>query len=217
MANRSTKNEIMNYYKRNLPHWQPHEAEYFVTFRLAGSIPKEAVIKIKSKQKELEQGEKQIENLSQKISRKIFQKYERLLEDNNQGPFWLRQSELAALVCEAIEFRDGNQYELYAYCIMPNHVHIVFKLLNSDLETEFPVTKILGSLKRFTAREANKVLKRKGQFWQHESFDRVIRNQEELESTIKYVLNNPVKANLVNEWQDWPYSFYKSEFKADLL
>lgn len=53
--------------------------------------------------------------------------------------------------------------------------------------------------------------------WQHESFDRVIRDAEELESTIRYVLNNPVKAGLVDEWQDWPFSYCKSKFKTEFM
>lgn len=100
---------------------------------------------------------------------------------------------------------------------MPNHVHLVFKHIKAVGQTDYPVTKILSSLKRYTARQANKVLNRKGQFWQHESFDRVIRNREELESIIRYVLNNPVKANLVKEWQDWQHSFCKPEFKNDFM
>nr|WP_255233344.1 transposase [Aliifodinibius salipaludis] len=116
-----------------------------------------------------------------------------------------------------MEYRDSKKYDLYAYCIMPNHVHLVFKLLKTEDEIDNPVTEILRSLKRFTAREAKKALGREGQFWQHESFDRVIRDKGELESTIRYVLQNPVKANLVDTWTDWPYSFCKSEFKSDFV
>lgn len=79
------------------------------------------------------------------------------------------------------------------------------------------LTKTLKSLKSFTALKANKILNRKGSFWQAESFDRVIRNADELESTIKYVLNNPVKANLIKQWQNWTYSYCKPEFKNDFI
>jgi REP element-mobilizing transposase RayT len=94
---------------------------------------------------------------------------------------------------------------------MPNHVHLVFKQLkkNEDYENNLAVTGMLKNLKWFTALKSNQALKRSGTFWQEESFDRVIRDQKELEATIKYVLNNPVKAGLVDQWQDWPYSFCK--------
>jgi len=101
---------------------------------------------------------------------------------------------------------------------MPNQVHLVFKLLSDEGNSKhILVSKLLQSLKRYTARKANQVLDPKGQFWQHESYDRVIRNQDELESTIRYVLNNPVKADLVSHWQEWPYTFCKTRFKNDFL
>jgi hypothetical protein len=169
----------MNFYQRNLPHWQPFEAEYFVTFRLAGSIPQKVVSRIKNKLRNLAgKSEADTEKLSSRINRLTFQKYERYLEGNNPGPYWLRKSSIAKLLCEAIEYRNGKKYDLYSYCVMPNHVHLVFKLFPAPNNTKYPVTKIIGSLKQYTAREANKLLQRKGQFWQHESFDRVIRDNE---------------------------------------
>lgn len=108
----------MNFYRRNLPHWQPPEAQYFITFRLAGSLPKEATHKIKSQYKEIEQKYSNIsQNLSQKINRRIFQKYESLLENNNSGPFWLRKPKVAKLVCNAIEYRDSKKYNLYLFLL----------------------------------------------------------------------------------------------------
>lgn len=121
------------------------------------------------------------------------------MDHNETGPTWLRQQEIAEIVKEAIHYRDGNEFDLYAYTIMPNHVHLVFKhLMDSRTSKDtYPVTEILRKLKRYTARECNKLLQRTGSFWQAESFDRVIRNTRELESTIAYTLNNPVKARLV--------------------
>lgn len=89
-----------------------------------------------------------------------------------------------------------------------------FKLLDQPDNTkeEYPVTKILHSIKSYTALECNKLLDRKGTFWQSESYDRVIRSSDELENTIRYVLNNPVKAGLVEEWTNWPHSYCKPEF-----
>ena len=65
------------------------------------------------------------------------------------------------------------------------------------------------SLKRYTARQCNDILGREGQFWQHESYDHVIRNQAEWERIIKYVLDNPVKAGLVEKWDDWPWTYLR--------
>ncbi|HCA80801.1 MAG TPA: hypothetical protein DEP53_13820 [Bacteroidetes bacterium] len=65
----------------------------------------------------------------------------------------------------------------------------------------------MQSLKRHTAREANKILGRRGAFWQDESYDHVIRNSEELERIVLYVLHNPVKAGFVKNWRDWKWSY----------
>lgn len=167
----------MNYYRRNLPHWQPEGADYFITFRLAGSLPKQAVIDLRRRK---EQWEKMLEkqepdsrtpgcqprrqqDLQDRIQQKIFQTYEQHLDTGKAGPHWLKQPDIGRIVEEA---EKGKA----------------------------PVTKILMSLKRYTACECKKILNRTGAFWQPESYDHLIRNQDELERIIAYSLNNPVKA-----------------------
>ena len=86
---------------------------------------------------------------------------------------------------------------------MPNHVHLVFHLK----ENSRSVDKIMHSIKRYSARESNKILQREGSFWQSESYDHIVRDEDELERIIKYVLMNPVKAKLVEKWEDWEYSY----------
>ena len=85
---------------------------------------------------------------------------------------------------------------------MPNHVHVVVELP----EGAPPLAKTLQLLKGYSSRQANQLLGRSGSFWQAESYDHVVRPGE-LERIIRYVLENPVKAGLVNDWQKWPYSF----------
>ena len=65
-------------------------------------------------------------------------------------------------------------------------------------------------LKGRSARECNKVLARSGSFWEHESFDRVIRSGK-FDKTVRYVLNNPVKAGLVEDWENWRWNYCRSE------
>ena len=230
----------MNFYKRNLPHWQPSGSEYFITFRLAGSLPAEVVAKIKNdraqRSRELRKatsssgslpekqgihdmvraGSDRLSDLQEKIERETFLKYEDLLDKADAGPVWLKQPEVADIVQEAIHHRDQKEYDLYAYCIMLNHVHLVFRLLKQNQvlseSNEYLVTEALKSLKWFTALKCNQQLQRSGAFWQAESYDRVIRDAKELENTIAYTLNNPVKAGFVEKWEDWPYSYCKPEF-----
>ena len=110
-----------------------------------------------------------------------------------------------------------------AYCIMPNHVHVVFAVRRDSSRlneagvcsraearrTVTTVTDILRLIKGSTARACNAALRRTGPFWQHESYDHVVRNGEELEHTIWYVLNNPVKARLVDSWEQWQWTYCK--------
>jgi len=208
----------MNYYKRKLPHWQPEGAEYFITMRLHGSLPQTAIGKLRTLRKQLNKkssvnvNANKTEKLERYIQRKIFKKYEDQLDNAAAGPTWLRKKEVANLIEESIHYRNGKFYDLYAYCIMPNHLHIAYKHLIQKEGKKNPVTDIMRNFKRYTARECNRLLNRTGSFWQAESYDRVIRDWEELEKTIIYILNNPVKTGLVKSWENWPYSYCKPEF-----
>ena len=94
-----------------------------------------------------------------------------------------------------------------AYCLMSNHVHLVVQLPEA---AGFSAARMMQRLKGRTALAANKLLGRPGQtFWQHESYDHVVRDAREEERVIAYVLNNPVKVSLVEEWQQWPYSYVR--------
>jgi REP element-mobilizing transposase RayT len=216
----------MSFYRRNLPHWQPEGATYFITFRLAGSLPKEAIDKLKQEQKLLLKKVKQssrssdsLSELRERVHKSIFTKYDHLLDTEKAGPTWLSNKSVAEIVKEAIHHRDQKKYDLYAYCIMPNHIHLICKLPDSkDMkpaeENVYPLTNILKSLKWYTALEANKLLNRTGNaFWQAESFDHVIRDAEELQRIIYYTLNNPVKARMVKSWNEWKDSYCKKEFR----
>jgi putative transposase len=116
------------------------------------------------------------------------------------------------MLADSLMHRDNMVYELDAFCIMLNHVHMVFKPLENTDGINNSLSTIMHSLKRYTARQANLLLGQSGSFWQHESYDHVIRDESELEQIIKYVLYNPVKAGLVNDWSQWRWSYCKYEF-----
>ena len=169
------------------------------------------------------------------VHRRWFKKFEDALDGAKTGTLWLKEENVAKIVDGALSERDGQVYRLDAYCIMPNHVHAVFApFLTEDLAQElaerairrkkaarkdsriadekeekvqFVLASIMQSLKGWTAHQCNLAMGRKGQFWQHESFDHVVRNQTELNRTINYVINNPVKAGLVENWKEWKWSY----------
>lgn len=191
-----------------MPHIQIAGATYFITFRLANSLPIEALDKLaedKQKINKLPESQKEFAH------RAWFAKYDDYLDQALHGSLYLKNEQVADMVAESIRFRDEKVYDLIAYCIMPNHVHLVCTPLEKMEGTYFGLTEILHSLKRRTAREANKVLRRHGTFWQDESYDHFIREDAELEKVVKYVLYNPVKANLVQEQRNWKWNYCKFE------
>jgi putative transposase len=80
-------------------------------------------------------------------------------------------------------------------------------LFSSNKGKEYPVSQTMKYIKGATAREANLLLKKQGTFWQKESYDHYVRNDRELDNIINYILNNPVKAGLIEDWTQWPWTF----------
>jgi len=145
--------------------------------------------------------------------RSYFEKFEELLDGHTHGPLWLAIPAVAQIVFDAIRYRDGREYRLYSACVMPNHVHLLIHVTQNNIPGR-PLFRILQSLKRYTAREANNILARSGPFWQNESYDHVVRNEEELSQLFWYVVFNPVKAGLVGDWKEWRWTYADPEFKA---
>ena len=106
--------------------------------------------------------------------------------DCGRGECWLRRNDIASVVADAFKYFQGERYRLFAWCIMPNHVHVILQPL-----AEWQLSKIIHSWKSFTAKSANKLLKRSGSFWQSEYYDHLIRDREDFDRCIYYVWNNP--------------------------
>lgn len=130
----------------------------------------------------------------------MYQRAEKYL-DAGYGGCWLRNPAIARLVEAALLNFDGQRYRLLAWCVMPNHVHVMMETLEG-----FPLADVLHSWKSFTAKQANKILNRRGEFWQREYFDRYIRHAEHFAQAIAYIEENPVKAGLVRIKTEWPWS-----------
>jgi putative transposase len=235
--------EYKQFSRRTLPHIHSPGATLFVTFRLHGSIPKVVLRQWEHERSDLlktisvlcdsDINEAIDLALSERVrvfNRQWFAKYEEVLHAASSGPNWLKDAQIAQVVANAFHHLDEQAYGLHAYSIMSNHAHVAFTpLLNErtvhkkpdSARTEFVSTDptlsaIMKSLKGFTAREANKLIGRKGTFWQAESYDREIRDEAEFWRTIRYILNNPVKAGLVRDWRDYPFSWLTPSLKAIL-
>lgn len=198
------------FYKRNLPHYYRPCACYFIAFRLAGSLPIKKVSKLKEEyefsKQIIRRNSKNKKELEQKLSdswKRYFEKIDKLLQEYKKSPKYLEKREIASLVSSALKFYDKKEYDLLCYCIMLNHVHVVFTLK----ENARVLSKIMKSIKGYSARESNKILGRRGTFWQDESYDHIVRDEKELERIVYYVLNNPVKAGLVDDCEKWEWNY----------
>ena len=206
------------FYRRKLPHIEKPGASYFITFRLEGSIPFAALDKIKKAYKtDISEYDKisdlYLRNKLKYVRRKKFMvDYDLLLDGICCGPMYLAKPEIREIVEEQIHRFDGKLYDLESYSIMSNHVHILFDsyLESKDLQIKpdaftgcLSVAKIMKRIKGASARYCNKKLGRDGTFWAAESFDMYIRNEEMYWNVKNYILNNPLKAGIVEEWSDF--------------
>ncbi|MGH9722500.1 MAG: transposase [Bryobacteraceae bacterium] len=134
-------------------------------------------------------------------SGKAFVWIDRYLDTTRVGPRYLIQEPIAQLVLASL-FRgvELGHYNLRRYVIMANHVHVL-------LFPRVAPSRLLGSLKGATAREANRILGSTGKpFWQAESYDHWVRDEVELNRIVAYIENNPVKAGLVQRGEDYRWS-----------
>ena len=111
---------------------------------------------------------------------------------------------LASLVVGALRHFDGKRYWLYDYTVMPDHVHAILKVVEREGKSE-RLWNITHSLKSWLAHRINETLGRNGQVWQHESYDHLIRNQEDYEEKAAYILDNPIRRGLITDSTQWPW------------
>ena len=202
------------FYRRHLPHYQPLGATLFVTFRLAGSISTEVMQSLRAASEQIDArlaliaDDKERARQAYQEQLILFEKWDKTLDLAGHGPTWLRDEEIATLIMDSLHYRHKKVYTLETFTVMSNHVHVLFTPLPRGENDEYhALSAIMHSLKRHTALNANRILGREGAFWQSESYDHVVRDQDDLQRIVHYIMHNPVKAGLVKEWEDWPWSY----------
>jgi REP element-mobilizing transposase RayT len=168
-----------------------------VNFRLADSLPKVVIAKMKAELSSKPESEREVE------LRRQSEKY----LDAGHGKCWLREPAVARIVQDTLLHFDKERYRLLAWCIMPNHVHALI-----ETSERYPLATVIHSWKSFTAHEVNKNLNIHGEFWQREYMDRYVRNTEHCDKVIAYIEENPVKARLARVKTDWLWS--SAKFRA---
>lgn len=211
-------------YRINLPHFQQPGQAYFVTWSLKGAVPRKAIrdysnrlsiLKFQiqdAKNKQI--SPEKIEEITKEyylIRRKYIKAYDDILDEQTDNIVDLSKTENTNIVIDALWFFNNKKIHNYAFCVMPNHVHWFFETFKKD-EAGNPVylQDIMQSIKRFTANKINKIENRSGSLWQKESFDTTIRNEKHLYNAIEYTINNPVKAKLVKNPEDWHGTWWEN-------
>jgi DNA polymerase III alpha subunit/REP element-mobilizing transposase RayT len=181
-----------------LPHWNRDGAAYAVTFRLADSVPDSVAEGWRREREDIvSRAAQQQRQLTHHERTELHQLYSARIEsylDAGHGECVLKEPRAADLVQEALKHFNGERYHLQAWAVMPNHVHAVIEPLG-----EYELKDILHSWKSYTAKEINKALGRKGQLWLDEYYDHLIRDEEDFNNQVNYVVGNPAKAGL-REW-----------------
>src|SRR5260370_10796040 len=195
----------MSFYRRNLPHWHPEGKSIFITWRLYGSLPASVLRKMRTGRNACATNTAESEN----SPGKQFLQLDAALDSAKHGPLWLASPEFAAYAeYPIVHGAELGRYQLHAYVIMPNHVHIL-------LDPYVPLAKISGPLKGVAACDINARLGRTGKpLWQDESVDHLIRNPAEFERLAHFIQRHPALPGLPTPPQDWKGPRAGSEYFA---
>ena len=176
-----------------LPHWEQAGVCYFITFRLADSLPNDLITKWKNDRDEwiAKNPQPWSEETEAEYHREFSLRIDKWL-DQGRGDCLLFDDEVREIVLNKITENHGTSCHVHSLVIMPNHIHILVSLIEGSLAD------LMHTWKGATAYLANKHLSRSGVFWQRDYFDRIIRDARHFERCRRYIANNPAKANLRN-------------------
>lgn len=194
--------------ERNLPHWQQDGRYYFLTWRLADSLPQNKLNELKTKRADwLKSNPGKLSPEKEQEFHKLFSQQVDQWLDDGAGSCCLKNREASKIVSDTLKHFDGERYDLEGFVVMPNHVHVAVRIFPEE-----DLSKLLHSWKSFSAKAINKLLGQEGQLWQEESFDRIIRGPEHLGNVRSYIWANPKAAGLEAEGMD---VYLKGGYKDD--
>ena len=219
------KPQTISFYRKRLPHWEVTGGRYFVTLHLAGAIPEEGQQRIRQISADLEQAVAQGLD-GHRLHRAVFREMEEWLH-RAESVKYLCQPQIAEMVLDTIRHRENNNcWTMFNYAVMPNHVHLFFRLGNDrplpqvaapgagqrtaptdGNRAVWHLDEVITEFKKWTGSQAVKLLglPRGTRFWQREWFDHWSRSLDEDEGIARYIRQNPVKAGLCKTPNDWPY------------
>lgn len=196
--------EYKLYHKRSLPHLQPRGRAVFVTIRSSDPIPDKFMTEYNQYVNTLKAAEAKAEdNKELKISnnKKAFARMDDIYTRYHTELDLTQPETIAELISDNIHIL-GDLCRVYAYTIMPNHVHLLIRPTEID-GVVISLAEIMQRLKGLSARQVNMLLGRRGSLWYREYYDHWVRYGREFLNIVEYIRQNPVKAGLVKRPEDW--------------
>lgn len=193
-----------------LPHWESTHGVYFVTFRLFDSLPRTVLQQFETERQAFvataqRMGREPSPSERNRLAKLFTSRMEAYL-DSGAGACHLAKPRVAEVVAATLHHFDEWRYRLFAWCVMPNHVHVVFQPLGGH-----SLADTLHSWKSYSAKKANQLMRRSGTFWQREYYDHLIRDGEEFSWVVRYVAENPRRAGL----RSWPWIWVRGARPAE--
>jgi putative transposase len=195
--------ETLRFTRGNLPHWLVADHAYFITIRLAGTIPKPVLAELQTERDALAKTNAKEEALTE-LARRQFIRVERCLHAVDNSRDWLTRRGIPEILLANLDWLEQQcGWQVYTATVLANHAHL---LLRNNEGRSAELLKDLGQYKNYVARQVNQVLGRTGVFWAREGFDHWCRDEAKVISVARYICDNPVKAGLVKTWSDWPWT-----------
>jgi REP element-mobilizing transposase RayT len=183
---------IVDVHARHLPHWHQAGLVYFVTWHTADALPRDKLDELhEEKRIWLAKHPKPWNGDTEQEYHDHFTHRTDKWLDAGHGACLLRNSNLAQIVADSLLFFDGQQYDVASFVVMPNHVHVLFRLQEGNR-----LEKVIKSWKGYAGREINKSLGQRGVFWQDEYWDRAVRSDMHFARYWAYIRENPARAKL---------------------
>lgn len=170
----------------HLPHWHQNNKYVFVTFRLADSIPQEKIKSLLDEKEAWLKGHPKpwSDDVEMEYRKRFTSRIDKWL-DNGYGECLLKRPGNRKIVEDALFFFHDKRYHLKAFVVMPNHVHLLLQLFR-----DYQMESVMKSIKSFTAKKINEAEHRSGRIWQRESYDHIVRDEDEYKHTLKYIYFN---------------------------
>lgn len=208
----------LNYqrFRRNtLPHIQTKDGIFFITFRLNIQLDEKFSKMLGAKKNEIYQSLRCVDNSAERsilFNKKLFAFQDNYYDTYKSDSNYLLNTKCAHVLHNEVLNYNQILYDLYAFTVMPNHVHFLCKPLADRSNENYSLPYIMSRIKGRTARFINLEVGRTGRLWQHEYYDHYVRNEQEMNNIVRYILMNPVKAGLANKPALWEWSWVSQEF-----